>query len=88
MTNGNNNIISLPNECKACDNWADINNPVRIHTVFTTLLDKIEDKVMSEEFKPTTGDLMKVWDAVQSLEMAKGPGETKVQWSETEVSTN
>jgi hypothetical protein len=87
MPNGN-NTISLPEDCTACDNWGDINNPVRIHTVFTTLLDKIEDKVMNDEFKPTTSDLMRVWDAVQTLETAKGPEETRVQWSDTEGSTN
>ena len=87
MPNGN-NTISLPEDCTACDNWADINNPVRIHTVFTTLLDRIEDKVMNDEFKPTTSDLMRVWDAVQTLETAKGPEETRVQWSEPEGSTN
>jgi len=76
-------------DCKECDQWADVHNPVRIHTVFTSMLDKMEDKVIQDEFKPNTGDVLKVWDAVQDMhpeeQTAKG---IKVQWVDLEMVTN
>ena len=68
-------------ECKECEQWADVHNPVRIHGMFTSMLDKMEDRVMDADFKPTTGDLLRVWDAVQTIEEDnRGTEGLKVQW--------
>ncbi|HWC99471.1 MAG TPA: hypothetical protein VG456_22080 [Candidatus Sulfopaludibacter sp.] len=70
-------------ECKSCENWGDVRNPVRVHTVFNTLMDKIENRVMDVEFKATTSDLMRVWDAVQTMDPEPNrSGGGMLQWAE------
>lgn len=82
-------VNRMPGACQQCEQWAEIHNPVRVYSLFTSILDKMEDRVMHEEFKPTTGDMLRVWDAVQTMDSENRSSEGRiVQWIEPEAVTN
>jgi hypothetical protein len=76
-------------ECSECVNWDKVKDRVRIHSVFTSLMDKIEAKLRDDEFKATTGDLLKVWDAIHTMEEADGGSKGSVLgWADQPVNLN
>ena len=76
---------SMQDACKECSNWDEVGHQARVRSVLTTMVDKVEEKVTDEHFKPTVGDFLKVLEAERDLGRGdQGPKELHVKWEEPE----
>lgn len=74
---------SIPDDCKECIHWDQVEQRVRVRTVLTSMVDKLEEKVVDGDFKPTIGDFLRTLEVDQNLEGAnEGPTEYIVRWEE------
>jgi hypothetical protein len=74
---------SIPDDCKECVHWDQVERRVRVRSLMTSMVGKLEARVTADEFKPTIGDFLKVLDAEKELELAdEGPVEITVKWEE------
>jgi hypothetical protein len=82
--------VRITDECKECKHWDRVGHRVRVRSLLTSMADKLEVKVMANEFKPTIGDFLKVLDAKTELDQGnEGPKEITVKWGDlTPASTN
>lgn len=77
-TNGN-----IPDYCKGCIHRDQVEHRVRVRSLMTSMVEKLEDRFKSDEFKPTIGDFLKVLDAEKELQLAdEGPVEITVKWED------
>ena len=70
-----------PNSCEECAHWAGVQNKLRVGEVLCQVITKMEDKLKTEDVKPSVADYLKL------LQMAKelgddGPKEITVTWIE------
>ena len=74
---------SIPYDCKECIHWDEVEQRVRVRSVLTSMVDKLEEKVIEGDFKPTIGDFLRTLEADQSLAASnEGPTEYIVRWGE------
>lgn len=74
---------SIPDDCKECIHWDQVEQRVRVRSVLTSMVDKLEEKVEGGDFKPTIGDFLRTLEADQNLEGAnEGPTELIVRWED------
>jgi len=86
MTNGRTNT-DIPADCKECKNWERVNDRVRVHSVLTTVVDKIEEKISAANFKPTLTDYFKGLEALNNLVWgSEGSKEITVKWEDATLS--
>jgi hypothetical protein len=78
-----NTDASIPDECKECIHWDQVEQRVRVKSVLTSMVDKLEEKVSAGDFKPTVVDFLRALEADQNLEGAnEGPVEYIVRWED------
>ena len=82
MANGRTDV-SIPEDCRECKNWERVSDRVRVHSVLTSVVDKIEKKVSADDFKPTLGDYFKSLEALKSVVWgSEGSKEITVKWED------
>jgi hypothetical protein len=80
---------SIPEDCKECIHWDQVEQRVRVRSVLTSMVDKLEEKVIASDFKPTVADFLKTLEADQNLEGTnEGPTEYIVRWGELSPNLN
>ena len=75
-----------PQSCTECEHWTEVRNKLRVSTVLTSVITKMEDKLKEADFKPSLADFLRL---VQ-LENETGdeePKEIKVTWVEPDRSS-
>ena len=75
-----------PQSCMECEHWTEVRNKLRVNTVLTSVITKMEDKLKEADFKPSLADFLRL---VQ-LEKETGeeePKEIKVTWVEPDKSS-
>ncbi len=56
---------------------------MRVKSVLTTMIDKLQNKLSAKEFNPTVGDFLRALEAEQSMGLAnEGATEMKVRWED------
>jgi len=79
---------SIPDDCKDCIHWDQVEQRVRVKSVLTSLVDKIEEKVVEGDFKPTIGEFLKTIEVDQNLAGPDdGPTEYIVRWEEPSLTS-
>ena len=74
---------NIQDACKECSYWDEVGHRVKVRSVLTTMVDKLEEKVSAEEFKPSVGDFLKVLEVDKDLEWVdEGPKEIRIIWEE------
>jgi urease gamma subunit len=76
-----------PTSCEECAHWLEVQNKVRAGEVLTQVIAKMEEKLKTEDVKPSVAEYLKL------LQMAKelgddGPKEITVTWVEPAKSKN
>jgi hypothetical protein len=75
-----------PQSCKECEHWTEVRNKLRVNTVLTSVITKMEEQLNEKDFKPSLADFLRL---VQ-LEKDNGeeePKEIKVTWVEPDKSS-
>jgi hypothetical protein len=75
-----------PQSCKECEHWTEVRNKLRVNTVLTSVITKMEEQLNEKDFKPSLADFLRL---VQ-LEKENGeeePKEIKVTWVEPDKSS-
>ena len=75
-----------PQSCQECEHWSEVRNKLRVNTILTSVITKMEDKLREADFKPSLADFLRL---VQ-LEKETGeeePKEIKVTWVEPDKSS-
>lgn len=74
---------SIPDDCRDCVHWEQMEDRIRIHSLLSSMVAKLEEKLNSADFKPGVGDLLKLLEARKSLEAPdQGPKELEVRWAD------
>ncbi|MDR3700213.1 MAG: hypothetical protein P4L56_11290 [Candidatus Sulfopaludibacter sp.] len=74
---------NIPDDCKECIHWDQVEQRVRVRSVLTSMVDKLEEKVIAGDFKPTVADFLRTLEADQNLEgVNEGPTEYIVRWED------
>jgi hypothetical protein len=70
-----------PNTCERCEHWTAVRNKLRVGKVLENLISKMEEKLKTDEFKPSLADYLKLmqWQKEIGEEL---PKEIKVTWVE------
>jgi hypothetical protein len=70
-----------PKTCERCEHWTDVRNKLRVGKVLENLISKMEEKLKTDEFKPSLADYLKLvqWQKEIGEEL---PKEIKVTWVE------
>jgi urease gamma subunit len=76
-----------PASCEECTHWAGVQNKLRVGEVLAQVITKMEERLTSEDVKPSVADYLKL------LQMAKEfgddtPKEITVTWVEPEKPNN
>jgi hypothetical protein len=78
MTKKINKKERAPLICPKCDRAA-MKGTLRISELLATMIQKFEDRLKSDDFKPTLGDYLKLLQMEQEIEQ-ESPKEVKVTW--------
>ena len=70
-----------PKECRDCSRWKAVRDKIRISELLETAINKMAEKLRTDEFKPTVGDYLKLVQLEQELEHEEAK-EIKVTWVE------
>jgi hypothetical protein len=70
-----------PKSCEHCEHWTVVRNKLRVGKVLENLIKKMEEKLKTDEFKPSLADYLKLvqWQKELGDEL---PKEIKVTWVE------
>ena len=75
--------VCVPNGCKDCEHWEQVEDRVRIRSVLSSMIDKIETNLEKADFKPSVADLLKLLEAKKDLELPiEAPKELSVRWKD------
>jgi hypothetical protein len=76
-----------PKSCRQCGHWKAIKQRLRVTELLQSAIDKIEDKLKGDDFKPTLGDYLKLMQIEKDLEQdSEEAKEIKVTWVEPATS--
>ena len=75
-----------PQSCKECEHWSEVRNKLRVNTVLTSVITKMEDKLREAEFKPSLADFLRLVQLEQETGEEE-PKEIKVTWVEPDKSS-
>jgi hypothetical protein len=70
-----------PKTCRECSRWPEVREKFRISALVDAALKKLEEKLTTDEFKPTVADYLKLVQLEQELEQEETK-EIKVTWVE------
>ena len=76
---------TMPEECRQCTHWEQVGKRIRVRSLLTSMVDKLEARVESEEFKPSVPDFLRVLEVEKDMRGAdEGAGEMTVRWGDRE----
>jgi hypothetical protein len=67
--------------CEECEHWAEVRNKLRVDGVLAKVIENMEEKLKTEEFKPSLADYLKLVQLQSDLEEGETK-EIKVTWVE------
>ena len=79
--------IETPRECKTCPRWGEIREKFRLSKLLARILEVAEDKLESQELKPSIGDYLKLIQMEQEVDQETAK-EIKVTWIDPTVTSD
>lgn len=82
---------NIPKECRECRNWLKRSAEYRqkIYGTMISVVDKIQEKVSEEKYKPSLGDFLKVLEVQKELEsINQERKEIVVRWVDQPTASN
>ncbi len=74
---------TLPEACRKCTHWDQVDQRVRIRSVLTSMVEKLETRVVADDYKPTVGEFLKVLEAEKEMGwLSDRAMELKVRWED------
>ena len=70
-----------PKSCQECEHWTEVSKKLRVSKVLTSVITKMEEKLETNEFKPSLADYLKLMQMEKDL-AGEEPKEIKVTWVE------
>lgn len=71
--------ITAPRSCRECEHWHEMKQKLRISQLLANVIEGMEAKLKSSEFKPTLSEYVKLLQLEKELEEG-APTEIKVTW--------
>ncbi|HTX39706.1 MAG TPA: hypothetical protein VME43_32035 [Bryobacteraceae bacterium] len=69
--------------CRACKNWKQVKDRVRVVEMLESAIDKVQKALAGNEFKPTLGDYLKLVQMEKEIgEVTEHAKEIRVTWVE------
>jgi len=73
--------VRVPRSCRECSRWEEMKRRLRISKALAKVMKAIEEKLGTQDFKPTMGDYIKLLQMEHEIE-EESPKEIKVTWVE------
>jgi hypothetical protein len=67
--------------CQECEHWSEVKNKLRVGRILAKVIANMEEKLKTEEFKPSLADYLKLVQLEKDLEGGETK-EIKVTWVE------
>ncbi len=67
--------------CQECEHWSEVKNRLRVGRILAKVIANMEEKLKTEEFKPSLADYLKLVQLEKDLEGGETK-EIKVTWVE------
>jgi urease gamma subunit len=67
--------------CQKCEHWAEVKNKLRVGSILAKVIENMEEKLKTEEFKPSLADYLKLVQLEKDFEGGETK-EIKVTWVE------
>lgn len=73
--------ITASKSCRECEHWQEIKQQLRISELLASAITNMEERLKSQDFKPSLGDYLKLLQLEKEMEEG-APAEIKVTWVE------
>lgn len=70
-----------PKSCQECEHWTEVTKKLRVGQVLASVIEKMEEKLATNEFKPSLADYLKLVQMEKEIG-DEAPKEIKVTWVE------
>jgi hypothetical protein len=68
-------------QCETCSRWKEIRRRLRVTKILTAAIKKLEEKLKTDDFKPTVAEYLKLVEIEEELEQnSHTPKEIQVTW--------